>query len=55
MYTDSAIDLCMAFYCKKDAHIGESYLRFGVCKSEEALELAKSRLGKVKVLDQKHD
>lgn len=41
---------CVAFYCKKDAHIGEKYLRFGVCKSDEALELAKSRLLKVKVL-----
>ena len=39
-----------AFYCKKDAHIGENYLRFGVCKSDDALELAKSRLRKVKVL-----
>ena len=41
---------CVAFYCKKDAHIGKNYLRLGVRKSDDALELAKSRLRKVKVL-----
>lgn len=50
IYLDSSIDLGVAFYCKKDAHIGEKYLRFGVCKSAEALEVAKSRLREVKVL-----
>ncbi|KAK4694484.1 hypothetical protein P7C71_g3107, partial [Lecanoromycetidae sp. Uapishka_2] len=39
-----------AFYCKKDAHIGQDYLRFGVCKSDDALELAKSRLRGLKEL-----
>ena len=44
------IDVCVAFYCKEDAHIGQDYLRFGVCKLDDALELAKTRLRKLKHL-----
>lgn len=41
-----------AFYGPDHASIGEGYLRFGVCKSEEGLELAKSRLrGLKKILE----
>ncbi|PQE06941.1 kynurenine aminotransferase protein [Rutstroemia sp. NJR-2017a WRK4] len=36
------------FYGPENAWIGENYLRFGVCKSTEALDLAKSRLRNLK-------
>ncbi|CAG8949626.1 hypothetical protein HYFRA_00007860 [Hymenoscyphus fraxineus] len=35
------------FYGPDNAHIGENYVRFGVCKSGEGMELAKSRLQKL--------
>jgi hypothetical protein len=36
------------FYGPDNKSIGENYLRFGVCKSAEGLELATSRLRKLK-------
>ena len=32
------------FYTKENAHIAEDYLRFAVCKNDDVLETAKTRL-----------
>lgn len=34
----------LGFYSPENAHLGEDYLRFAVCKNDDVLELAKTRL-----------
>ncbi|KAL6718539.1 arylformamidase [Lecanora helva] len=36
------------FYAPDHAHLGENYIRFGACKSDEGLDLATERLRKLK-------
>ena len=40
----------VAFYTAKNAHLGENYVRFIVCKTDEQLDLAESRLQKLRAL-----
>ena len=41
-------DKHIGFYGSHNARHGESYVRFGVCKSEESLALAENRLRQLK-------
>ena len=38
------------FYGPENTHLGEAYIRLGVCKSDESLALAEQRLKKLKPL-----
>jgi kynurenine aminotransferase len=38
------IDSKTEFYSEKNLHVVEDFLRFGVCRTDERLELAKERL-----------
>ena len=42
--------MLQAFFSEGNASIGESYLRFIVCKTDEQLELAKDRLRGLRAL-----